>query len=208
MTKQLAKRFGLAVFVLCGFFSGSAALEPPASKTVGNLRSAFNAESNARVRAEAFSVKADGEGFHQVASLFRAAAKAEEIHAGIFAGLIRQMGEEPKAFLETPVVLSTKENVESTINTESYDAGVVYLGYIKQAEREGNPDAVRSFRWAEETEKGRVRLFKGALTHLSSRMKGTRDTLVCSVCGLTTEDFSTRRCPLCHVPRGKFILVK
>ena len=50
-------------------------------RTLENLQTAFNGESNANARYLAFATKADQEGYGGVASLFRAAARAEEIHA-------------------------------------------------------------------------------------------------------------------------------
>src|ERR1035441_8687898 len=62
------------------------------SKTLNNLQTAFNGESNAHVRYVAFADKADKEGYGEVASLFRAAAKAEEVHAANHAAVIKKMG--------------------------------------------------------------------------------------------------------------------
>ena len=52
-----------------------------AATTLDNLQAAFNGESNAHASYLAFAAKADEEGFAPVASLFRAAARAEERHA-------------------------------------------------------------------------------------------------------------------------------
>ncbi len=61
---------------------------------------AFNGESNANARYVAFAVKADEEGYKGVGSLFRAAARAEEIHAEdlptLVAHFLRQLAEDLK----------------------------------------------------------------------------------------------------------------
>ena len=51
------------------------------SKTEKNLKEAFAGESQANRKYLAFAKKADAEGHHQAAKLFRAAAAAETIHA-------------------------------------------------------------------------------------------------------------------------------
>ena len=51
------------------------------SKSEQDLREAFAGESQANRKYLAFAKKADEEGFHQVAKLFRAAGEAETIHA-------------------------------------------------------------------------------------------------------------------------------
>ena len=65
--------------------------------TIDNLQTAFNGESNASARYLAFAKKADEEGYGEVASLFRAAAKAEEIHARNHAEVIEKLGSTPVA---------------------------------------------------------------------------------------------------------------
>ena len=51
------------------------------SKTDENLKKAFAGESQANRRYLAFAKKSEGEGFKQIAKLFRAAADAETVHA-------------------------------------------------------------------------------------------------------------------------------
>jgi rubrerythrin len=65
--------------------------------TLENLQAAFNGESNARAKYLAFAAKADEEGYAPVASLFRAAAAAEAIHAESHARVIKKMGATPVA---------------------------------------------------------------------------------------------------------------
>jgi rubrerythrin len=49
-------------------------------ETMQNLKAAYSAESNAQARYLAFAEKADAEGYGAAASLFRAAARARQIH--------------------------------------------------------------------------------------------------------------------------------
>lgn len=59
---------------------------------VSNLLAAYESELNAHARYKAYAVKAEAEGMLGAASLFRAAARAEQIHAGNHARVIRHMG--------------------------------------------------------------------------------------------------------------------
>ena len=61
--------------------------------TLENLMEAYGGERNAAHRYLKFAKKADEEGYGKVASLFRAAAKAEQIHAANHAEVIRQLRE-------------------------------------------------------------------------------------------------------------------
>ncbi len=62
--------------------------------TIKNLLAAFEGESNAHVKYIAFADRADEDGLHGAASLFRAAGRAEQIHAANHARVIKQLGAE------------------------------------------------------------------------------------------------------------------
>jgi rubrerythrin len=63
-----------------------------AATTLTNLQAAYGGESNAHAKYTAFALKASEEGFQDVASLFRAAARAEQIHAENHARVMRKLG--------------------------------------------------------------------------------------------------------------------
>src|SRR5690348_12838623 len=97
-----------AVFAVVGVLSGctsdttaeilSAAQAPAGmAKTLENLQAAYDGESNANAKYLAFAKRADEEGYTKVASLFRAAARAEAIHINNHAKVIKQLGATPKA---------------------------------------------------------------------------------------------------------------
>ncbi|HET6169841.1 MAG TPA: ferritin family protein, partial [Terracidiphilus sp.] len=49
--------------------------------TIRNLLAAYQGELNTQVRYRSFAAQADAEGLYGIGSLFRAAARAEQIHA-------------------------------------------------------------------------------------------------------------------------------
>ncbi|HWT65124.1 MAG TPA: ferritin family protein, partial [Terracidiphilus sp.] len=57
------------------------AFTPTVEPTVKNLKAAYQGEMNARALYIAFAAQADEDGYCGIASLFRAAARAEQIHA-------------------------------------------------------------------------------------------------------------------------------
>lgn len=59
----------------------AAPLDAASTETLQNLQTALNGERNAHARYLAFAEEADQEGYEAVASLFRAAAAAEEVHS-------------------------------------------------------------------------------------------------------------------------------
>ncbi len=180
------------------------ALAATTNKTIDNLQAAFNGESNAHARYLTFAKKADAEGYGPVASLFRAAARAEEIHANNHAQVIKKMGGSPTAKLETPDVKSTKENLEAAIKGESYERDVMYPEFLKQARVERNADAIQTFNYAKTAETEHARLYTEALSKLPT-LKGAAVTYyVCSVCGYTTAKLDFAKCPSCFSPKEKY----
>lgn len=197
-----------AVLILLSFFALAAFAASPNDKVVSDLQAAYNGESNAHNRYLAFAKKADAEGFGEVASLFRAAAKAEEIHAANHAVVLKKLGATPEAKIETPDVKSTKENLEAAIKGETYERDTMYPDFIKDAKAAGNRDALRTFNLAKTAEAEHAKLYTAALNGLP-KLKGTKakEYAVCPVCGFTTAKIDFEKCPSCFTPKEKFLKV-
>jgi rubrerythrin len=175
-------------------------MEPSAAAAVGtmdNLQAAFHGESNAHARYLAFAVKADEEGYGKVASLFRAAARAEKIHAENHAAVIRLLRAEPLAIVETPDVKSTRENLKAAIRGETYERDEMYPAFIARAEAEEVRPAVNTFRLALEVEAEHERLYSRSLNALEEMRGAGAVYLVCPVCGFTAAKPEFEACPVC-----------
>ena len=185
--------------------SGRAAPKPAPAQTLANLQAAYNGESNAHNRYLVFALKADQEGYGEIASLFRAAARAEQIHLTKHAAVIRKMDAEPAATIEVPLLKSTRENLEAAANKgEAYERDTMYPDFIKQAEADGYPDAVLTFDLARKAEAQHFQLFSHAVENLEN-MRGKRHTYyVCTVCGYTTPEPVTDNCISCSSPKEKY----
>jgi len=179
----------------------------PSESTVDNLQTAFNGESHAHHRYAAFAKKADEEGYGEVASLFRAASRAEEIHASNHAAVIRKLGAEPKATIETTVPASTKENLEVAIAGEVYERDQMYPAFLTEAKASKNGEAIRTFTYALKTEAEHARLYTEALQNLDKLRGKSRTYYVCEVCGYTVENLNFARCIVCGVTKDKYTAV-
>lgn len=184
----------------------TSAAQPGLDATMKNLIAAFNGESNAHVKYAAFAKKADEEGYHQAASLFRAASRAEQIHATAHAAVIRKLGGSPDAQIEMPVVASTAENLKTALAGEEYERDVMYPQFIREAEAQNQAAAVRTFTNALEAEAEHARLYSGALANLE-KMKAKANYYVCPVCGYTVDQLTFERCPICKLPGEKFEII-
>ncbi|HEY7307545.1 MAG TPA: rubrerythrin family protein [Bryobacteraceae bacterium] len=165
-------------------------------RTLHNFQAAYNGESNAHARYLAFAEQADKEGYPPVGVLFRAAARAEEIHRTNHSAVIKQLGAIPKASMEKLSVRSTKDNLETSANKgEAYERDTMYPNFIKIAEAEGVPAAANSFRYAQESEAEHYNLFMHALDHLDKMHAAGVTYYVCGTSGYTAASMDAIYCP-------------
>jgi len=172
--------------------------------TLDNLQTAFNGESNAHHRYAAFAKKADEEGYGPVASLFRAASRAEEIHANNHAAVIRMLGAEPKATIEMPNVKTTKENLAAAMEGEIYERDKMYPPFVEEAKVSKNSAALKTITYALKTEAEHARLYSQALKNLDAMRGKAMTYYVCTVCGYTVEKLDFLRCLVCGMTKDKY----
>jgi rubrerythrin len=203
MTKRPYVALFVALFCCAAAY---AATEPvKVGSTLQNLQAAFNGESNAHARYVAFAQKADEEGYASVASLFRAAARAEEIHASNHAVVIKKLGGTPEAKIEKPSVKSTKENLEAAQKGEIYERDQMYPAFLKKAREDGDTDAIQTFNYAKTAEAEHARLYGEDLKTLAT-LKGAakKNYFVCGTCGYTVTKIDFAKCPSCFSPKEKY----
>ena len=152
--------------------------------------------------------RAEEEGYGAVASLFRAASRAEKIHADNHAQVIRSMGGIPAIQVATPVAGATAENLKAAIEGESYERDEIYPEFLARARGAGLADAVQTFNYARTAEMEHAKLYQAALDQLDE-LKGSKAVTyyVCTVCGYTTMKIDFSKCPSCFNSRDKYVEV-
>jgi rubrerythrin len=166
------------------------------SKTDENLAEAFAGESQANRRYLAFAKKADADGQPQVAKIFRAAAAAETIHAHSH---FRVMGG----------VKTTADNLKAAVEGEHYEFTKMYPAFIKEAEAEGQKQAMVSFEYANQVESIHHSLFQKTLAAVEAGgQPADADVFVCSICGNTFEGAAPDVCPVCGTKRERFMKIE
>lgn len=180
--------------------------QPPvtAGKTLDNLMAAYEGESNAHAKYIAFAKAADEEGFGAVGSLFRAAARAEEIHAKNHAEVIKKLGGDAKAEIKKVEAKTTKENLQAAVEGENYERLQMYPEFIKKAKTENLPDAIRTFNYAKTAEEEHAALFQTVLKNMDQWKGPKKDFYVCAVCGYTTAKLDFEKCVSCFAPKEKY----
>lgn len=158
------------------------------TKTLKNLKAGFIAESQAHLRNLAFAMKADQEGYSQVARLFRAIAEAEAVHAF---NHLRLLGG----------VSSTQENLESAFERENL-ASNRYPQVVREANEEDNAGVATVLSYSRDVEKRHATLYKKALAYMMA--EDEVEYHVCQVCGYVSDGVLPDECPICGAPKEKF----
>jgi len=159
------------------------------SKTLNNLMAAFAGESQANRKYMAYSKKAKEDGKINAAKLFQAASDAETLHA-------------LKHFEVAGKIKSTTENLKDAVAGENHEYQEMYPEFLKDAEAEGNQEAIRTFTFALKAEAVHARLYQEALENVDQ----TEEIFyyLCPVCG-NIEKAIPDKCPICGVPGSMFI---
>ncbi len=161
-----------------------------------NLMAAFAGESQANRKYLAYAVKADKDGYPQIARVFRAAAAAETVHAHAH-------------FRTVGGVKSTVENVKDAIAGEHYEFTTMYPEFLEEAKKEGNKRAERSFDLANQVEVIHHELYSKALVAAEAgKDLDVVKMFVCEVCGYTVEGEAPEVCPICGAVHDKFFEVE
>jgi len=179
-------------------------------KTIENLKAGIKGETTASAKYAAFAQKASEEGLEPVAKLFKAASKAESIHAANHTKVLEKLGEKMDDFTPEFAVNTTKENLLEAISGESYEFTKMYPDFIAAAKEEGVKDAVTSFTWALDTEKKHKEFYQNALNAIENSETASLPTvfLVCPKCGNTYDEASvTDKCDFCKTPKEKYITI-
>lgn len=162
------------------------------SNTADNLQAAFAGESQASRKYLYFAVKAETEGYSQIARLFRAASEAETVHARNHLNVMKGIG-------------STADNLKTAIGGENYEFVEMYPGFIDQAKAENDSAAENSFNWANQVEKIHHGLYQQGLKDLEAgKKRENQPFFVCQNCGNTVEGEAPDKCPICGVSKNMF----
>ena len=197
MKKSFIIQIGAA---LAAVITAQASVSP---QTLDNLNTAYQGESNAAHRYEAFAKKAETEGFAYAARLFRAAAKAEAIHRDTHQKVILELGGKVKSFkLDEVKAGPTAENLQASIKGEGYERDTMYPEFLAQAKLDGAKPALRTFLYAQKAEAEHAKLYQDALDNLGKN--ADLSLYVCQVCGYTVTKLPANNCGSCREPVSNY----
>lgn len=184
----------LAVLLLLNLAGAAMAAVGPNATIQRILQNAVVGERNAEAKYKAFAAKADEEGYTGLASLFRAQAKSEGIHAREFAALLKKRaGEMPAGAPDTPAVYTSRENLRLAVQAEQIERDTTYKDAAEEAKRAGDQEVAARFELSRDSETEHFNLTSDASRNFD-KMKKPKTYYVCDHCGYTT-DIQLRTCP-------------
>ena len=161
--------------------------------TKANLEAAFAGESQAHMKYLIFADIAEKEGKSNIARLFRAISYAEQVHA-------------TNHFRELGNIGKTPDNLQAAIEGETFEVEEMYPAYDVVAKLQEEKGAEKSIKYAIEAEKLHAKMYKDAKDAVE---KGTdidvESVYICPVCGYTSINEVPDKCPVCGVPKEKFV---
>lgn len=174
-----------------------------------NMLDAVRGEFTASAKYAAYAKKAEAEGYHEIALLFKAASRAELIHANNHTAVLEEAGQRIPPFTPSFTVKSTKENLDDAIASEGYESTTMYPEFLKNANAAGNQLSLMSLNYAYKTEKKHKPLYEKALLALQNNTVKTlpKSYLICQTCGNTYESTSPKRCGISMTSADKFITI-
>ncbi|HPF50406.1 MAG TPA: ferritin family protein [Draconibacterium sp.] len=195
---------------LQSFTTKNVASEPSAkSVNYENMKTAFEGETTASAKYAAYSKKAEEEGYHEIALLFKAASTSEKIHANNHKAVLLEGSQEVPVITPEYTVKSTKENLKDAIAGETYEITTMYPDFIKNANAAGNQFSLMSLNYAYKTEQKHKPLYEKALAALESNTVKSLPTVfyVCPTCGNTYDTKAPSRCGISMTSSEKFIKI-
>jgi rubrerythrin len=160
----------------------------------GDLKEAISGESQASTKYQAFSKKAERDGFPNVAKLFRTASAAELIHAEGHMKALNLIGD-------------TADNLRTAIAGETYEYQEMYPPMNERAEAEGHK-AKRMFKYALGAEEVHAQLYAAALEAVESgKDLDEGEFYLCTVCGHIEFGKPENACPICGAKASSYIQV-
>ncbi|SHJ92553.1 Rubrerythrin [Hathewaya proteolytica DSM 3090] len=165
------------------------------TETEKNLYRTFSGESRARNKYTFYAEKAEREGNHWIAEVFRRTADDEKAHARrVFNDFLK---------LNTDLKLDLMDAIGGEVDEDNN----VYKKFQEQAEQEGFSCIANFFRELRDIEEYHAKCFKSLLDRLEKGMyiDSQVQRWQCINCGYIHEGISApEKCPACGYPQGYY----
>ncbi len=166
------------------------------TKTEANLLTAFNGESQARMKYDYYASQAKKEGLNQISAFFEETAKNEKEHAKLWFKLLYDG------------IPTTAVNLQDAADGENYEWSDMYAGFAKTAREEGFEKIAFLFDGVAEVEKHHEKRYLKLLQNLKENKVFAREeqqAWKCNNCGhIHYGKQAPEVCPVCDHPQAHF----
>jgi rubrerythrin len=179
------------------------------SLNMENMQEAYKGETTASAKYADYSKKAELEGYHQIAMLFKAASVSEKAHANNHRAVLEEAGQVVPQITPSFKVLTTQENLKDAIAGETYEITTMYPQFLTNANAVGNQFSLISLNYAYKTEQKHKPLYEKALAALGTNTEKSLPSVyyVCPTCGNTYETTPPKRCGISMTGAEKFLKI-
>lgn len=166
------------------------------SETEKNLNTALGGESRVLLKYYRYAEKAEEEGLHAVAAIFRETAENERAHGELWLKYLGEIG-------------NTETNLKQAADGEHWEWTDMYAGFAETADKEGFAQVAALFRRIAEVEKMHDARYAETLEKLRAGKLFTSDSdqteWICLNCGYVfVGKEPPAACPACAHPQGFF----
>ncbi|MBE6902975.1 MAG: rubrerythrin family protein [Ruminococcaceae bacterium] len=157
--------------------------------------SAFAGETQARSKYDLFARTAQGEGFEQIAAIFRETADNELAHAFMWFRYLDGMS-------------NTTANLKNAASGEHFEWTDMYRKFAEEADEEGFTEIAQKFRQVAEIEEYHEKRFLQLLSNTEMQRvfeKAGEEMWQCRNCGhIVIGKKAPEICPVCSYPKSYF----
>lgn len=171
--------------------------------TIENLQTAYGIALKRATWYRQYAEKARKDRRSNIAFLFQAVSRSEEIHAAGHAALLRTQGVEPAPVQIDSVALgSVTQSLKMALSSESLEFESLYPNLVRSAEVEKFDAAVTQFKRVGDADARHSQLFKEAADRDGNIGRATY--YICPDCGYIITSAKTEECPNCKVKKDRF----
>lgn len=177
--------------------------QPLYEVTLENLQTAYEKSLKHQSMYLLFVRQAEKEKKKQIAELYRALARSEEIHAKNHAALMSSKGISPRQpIIDSIVVGNVIQTLKMAQSSEEIESESMYPNLIRSAEQEKFAEAVDQFRITMDADMRHLELIKEA--HDKGGKIQKVPYYVCSICGYILTTDKVEECPNCKAAKNQF----
>jgi rubrerythrin len=173
------------------------------SVTIDNIQTAYAKETNRAKMYKLFQTRAEKEKMKQIAKLYRAISRSEEIHAQRLVELLSKHGIQARQPADEGITIGTTlQTLKMALSLEEIEYGSMYPNLIRTADVEKYDEETKRFANAQDADSKHAELIRYAISQ-NGNISPT-NYYICPFCGYILEWKNSTECPTCKTKKTEF----